>query len=65
MERDLAGRMEARKREIVPLLTSVENGGCRDVFWKKYFGALADGSGGRNKKASTYYICTESGVLGT
>jgi hypothetical protein len=28
---------EGQEMEITPLLTSVENGGCRDMFLKKYF----------------------------
>jgi hypothetical protein len=35
---------EGQEMELSPLLTSVENGGCRDVFLKKYFwGLLVDG----------------------
>jgi hypothetical protein len=50
--------------EITPLLTSVENGGRRDVFWKKYFWGLGGRVEAERKKASTY-ICTEIGVPGT
>jgi hypothetical protein len=48
-----------QEMEITPLLTSVENGGCGDVFWKKYFLGLAAAA----KEATQVWVAMELMVL--